>query len=168
MCGAVVDVRVVGFYSLVGGGAVLDPLWVLPGWMGQGIGRTLFEDAVRRAGASGGAIVVPEDLRALGLHLSIDDFGTGYSSLSYLKRFPVDHLKIDQSFVREMARDDFDATIVTPIIGLGHNLGLRLIAEGVETAEQLAYLRDGGRDIVQGHFLGLPLPADRLQKRLAP
>ena len=99
-------------------------------------------------------------LKETGVSLSIDDFGTGYSSLSYLKRFAVDKLKIDQSFVRELLTDQSDATIVHAIIQMAHNLGLRTIAEGVETAAVLEQLQAYGCDEVQGYYLAKPMPAD--------
>ncbi len=105
------------------------------------------------------AIGILRALKALGLQLSIDDFGTGYSSLSYLKRFPLDLLKIDQSFVRDLSVDADSTAIVDSIISLAHGLRLQVIAEGVETAAQLAYLRANGCDQIQGYYFSKPLPA---------
>jgi diguanylate cyclase (GGDEF)-like protein/PAS domain S-box-containing protein len=105
------------------------------------------------------AVELMHNMKALGVNLSIDDFGTGYSSLSYLSRFPIDVLKIDRSFVSDITRDANDAAIVASIIALAHNLKLAVIAEGVETAAQLDYLRSRGCDEMQGYFFSKPLPA---------
>lgn len=97
------------------------------------------------------------ELKNMGIRLSIDDFGTGYSSLSYLKRFPIDTLKIDQSFVKDITTDDDDNEIASTIIAMAHNLRLKVIAEGVETKEQLEILRSKNCDQVQGYFFSRPL-----------
>ena len=95
-----------------------------------------------------------------------DDFGTGYSSLSYLKRFPIDTLKIDQSFVQDLPADGEDDKIVLAIIGLAHALNLTVIAEGVETAEQLGFLQANHCDVMQGYWFSKPLPSADMEKLL--
>ena len=99
-------------------------------------------------------------IKSLGVRIAIDDFGTGYSSLAYLKRFPIDSLKIDKSFVRDITTDRDDASIAAGIIGLGHKLRLDVIAEGVETEEQLAFLYKEGCDAIQGYLCGRPQPPE--------
>ncbi|MDX9670784.1 MULTISPECIES: putative bifunctional diguanylate cyclase/phosphodiesterase [unclassified Pseudomonas] len=106
-------------------------------------------------------------LKALGTRLAIDDFGTGYSSLSYLRRFPIDVLKIDQSFIRGLSDDRNDAALVSAIINLGKGLGLKVIAEGIETAEQLAFLKAHHCEEGQGYFFSKALPADAFAHLLA-
>jgi EAL domain-containing protein (putative c-di-GMP-specific phosphodiesterase class I) len=112
-------------------------------------------------------IATLNNLRALNLQLSIDDFGTGYSSLSYLKRFPINKLKVDQSFVRNMTTDANDASITKSVILLGQSLNLSVIAEGVETAEQLALLKQYGCDEVQGYYFSRPVPQNELAQLLS-
>lgn len=103
----------------------------------------------------------------MGVRLSIDDFGTGYSSLSHLQRFPINMLKIDQSFVLGVTSSAANASITRAIISLAHSMNLSVLAEGVETHEQLAFLRGQGCDEAQGHFFGQPMPGEEFEKLLA-
>ncbi|MBB1603503.1 EAL domain-containing protein [Variovorax sp. UMC13] len=111
-------------------------------------------------------VAVLQGLRRRGLQISVDDFGTGYSSLAYLRRFPVDKLKIDIDFIRDITTRPDDAAITLAIIGLAHSLKLEVIAEGVETAAQLAFLRQHGCDQVQGYYFSRPLPLAALEALL--
>lgn len=110
------------------------------------------------------SILVLKQLKSLGIGISIDDFGTGYSSLNYLKNFPIDYIKIDKSFISELMNDPNDAIIVNAIIKLAHNLHKEVIAEGVETKEQLDFLTNHQCDITQGYFFSKPLPSEEIEK----
>jgi len=106
------------------------------------------------------------DIKALGIGLAIDDFGTGYSSLAYLKRFPIDRVKIDQSFVQGVCNNPDDAAISQAIIALAASLNLKVTAEGVETADQLTFLRDHQCCDAQGYLFSRPVPADAMTRML--
>jgi EAL domain-containing protein (putative c-di-GMP-specific phosphodiesterase class I) len=133
--------------------SALDDAKLQPGYLELELTESaVMEDAEKSAATL-------QILSQMGVHISIDDFGTGYSSLSYLRRFPLDKLKIDRSFVRDLMQNPDDASIVKAIISLAHNLRLRVVAEGVETAEQLSYLRELGCDQYQGFFCSPAVPA---------
>jgi EAL domain-containing protein (putative c-di-GMP-specific phosphodiesterase class I) len=106
-------------------------------------------------------------LKKLGLKVAMDDFGTGQSSLSYLKKFPLDTLKIDRSFIRELQNSHYDKAIVKAVIGVASQVSLRVVAEGVETDDQLAYLRDEGCHSIQGYLFSRPVGADEVARLLA-
>jgi EAL domain-containing protein (putative c-di-GMP-specific phosphodiesterase class I) len=110
------------------------------------------------------AVATMEELERLGVQLSIDDFGTGYSSLSALKTFPVARLKIDKSFIKGLPGDKDDRAVATAVISLGQKLNLKVIAEGVETAEQVAFLRENNCDEIQGYHLSRPMPPGEVEK----
>lgn len=114
------------------------------------------------------AIGILENIRALGLSLSIDDFGTGYSSLAYLRRLPLDTLKVDRSFIQDVANSSQDREIVHAIIAMAHALHLKVVAEGVETAEQLAFLQERDCDQVQGYLFSKPVPLEEILARFPP
>ena len=106
------------------------------------------------------AVAILGRLKALGVRIAMDDFGTGYSSLSYLQSFPFDKIKIDQSFISNVGTNPQSAAIVRAVIGLARGLQLPVLAEGVETQEQLAFLSNEACDEVQGYFVGRPFPID--------
>jgi diguanylate cyclase len=112
------------------------------------------------------AVGVLEELKSIGVRIAIDDFGTGYSSLGYLKRFPIDTIKVDRSFIRDIPADSGDKKIAQAIIAMAHALRLKVVAEGVENAEQLTFLRAQHCDAVQGYFLFRPLPVDEVTDAL--
>ena len=138
----------------------------LTGLEGKYLEIEMTESMVMHDAAKLAAMLV--ELKKLGVQISVDDFGTGYSSLSYLKRFPVDRLKVDRSFVQDIASDHDDATIVRTIIALGHNLGLKVVAEGVETEEQVHFLRQNHCDEMQGYYFGKPMPAEEFAALFEP
>jgi EAL domain-containing protein (putative c-di-GMP-specific phosphodiesterase class I) len=111
-------------------------------------------------------VALLEALRAKGYGLSLDDFGTGYSSLSYLKRFPIDELKIDRAFVTDAARGGRDGALAATIIALGRELGLQVVAEGVETPDQSVFLLSRGCKVQQGYLFSRPVPAEAYARLL--
>jgi len=113
-----------------------------------------------------GSVETLHRLKALGVQLAIDDFGTGYSSLSYLKRFPIDRLKVDRSFITHVTTDPGDASVTQAIIAVAHNLGLSVTAEGVEEVSQLKFLQQHACEEVQGFLFSRPLIADDLAELL--
>jgi EAL domain-containing protein (putative c-di-GMP-specific phosphodiesterase class I) len=122
-------------------------------WLMLEITESLLMDNPLASGA------VLQQLREMGTHMALDDFGTGYSSLAYLKHFPLDVIKIDRSFVRDLVTDADDAAIVRATIGLAASLGMHTTAEGVESAEQVAFLREHGCRFAQGYFFSRPVEA---------
>ncbi len=108
-------------------------------------------------------MAVLREIRKMGISLTVDDFGTGYSSLSYLKDFPLDALKIDRAFVAEIGHEAGGEMLAAAVIAIGQSLGLKVIAEGVESLEQLAFLRQQWCDQIQGFYFSEPLPAEALE-----
>ena len=109
------------------------------------------------------AIIILNQLSDMGIELAVDDFGTGYSSLSYLKRLPIDKLKIDQSFIKDLPDDEEDATITKSVIALAQSLNLKVIAEGVENEAQKNFLIENGCKNIQGYFYGKPMQAAEME-----
>ena len=130
----------------------------------QFLGIELTESAIIREPEV--AILRLEKIKSLGVKLSLDDFGTGYSSLSYLKRFPIDTLKIDQSFIRDVTTEKEDVALVQAIITMAHGLEMDVIAEGVEVREQYEFLVSHDCDTIQGYLFSRPIPADKMQAML--
>ena len=104
------------------------------------------------------------EIKAMGVHVSIDDFGTGYSSLARLKKFPIESVKIDRSFIADVAVDPDDAAIVSAVIAMAHNLRLKVVAEGVETLEQIRFLRERNCDEVQGYLVSRPISPEQVRE----
>jgi EAL domain-containing protein (putative c-di-GMP-specific phosphodiesterase class I) len=133
----------------------------------NGIDSTFLEIEITESSLMADAkktVEVLQELKMLGVRISIDDFGTGYSSLAYLRKFPIDKLKIDIAFIRDVTTNASDAAITTAIINMAHSLNMKVIAEGVETREQLEFLRARKCDEFQGYYFSKPLPAVELEK----
>jgi len=148
-----------GFVEMVE--RVLDQHGVVPGDLTLELTESTLIEAGRHA------LDTLHGLHELGVRIAIDDFGTGYSSLSYLKRFPVDTVKVDRSFVEGLGTVASDTEIVRAVLALGQALGLTTVAEGVETTDQLSTLRELGCDVAQGYFFSRPVPADRMSEAMA-
>jgi len=140
--------------------AILEASGLDPKWLELELTESVL---IKRAES---AATVLQTLRAAGVQIAVDDFGTGYSSLSYLRKFPIDALKIDQSFVRQITTSPDETSIVTAVISMGRSLKLRVIAEGVETAEELAFLQAHHCDEAQGYFFSRPIPPQQFAKLL--
>jgi diguanylate cyclase (GGDEF)-like protein/PAS domain S-box-containing protein len=153
-----VELRGSGFVE--GIGSILDEHGLIP----EDLELELTETFLMQDSSSTAAVL--QSLSDLGVWIALDDFGTGYSSLSHLKRFPIDTLKIDQSFVRDLAMDADDASIVSAVIGMGKGLNIRVVAEGVETREQLAFLRKQGCPEGQGYYFSRPMGAGEFSQLL--
>nr|CRH05804.1 Diguanylate cyclase/phosphodiesterase with PAS/PAC sensor(S) [Candidatus Magnetococcus massalia] len=141
-------------------GAIMNEVGVSPQFLELEITESMMMGDVERA------IEMLHELKGMGFSLAIDDFGTGYSSLSYLKRFPIDTLKIDQSFVRELNEDSEDAAIVSAIISMAQDMGLHVVAEGAENKDQVRFLGERGCGTIQGYYYSKPLPAEGLNDYL--
>lgn len=139
---------------------ILNETGVDPRWLGLEITESVIMENPEES------IIRLKQLQALGIELSLDDFGTGYSSLSYLKHFPIDKLKIDQSFIHDITTDPKDEAMVAAIIVMAHRLNICVVAEGVETEAQLAFLREHGCDQYQGYYFSKPLPDNELSRVL--
>jgi EAL domain-containing protein (putative c-di-GMP-specific phosphodiesterase class I) len=137
--------------------AVIEELNVQPEWFELEITEYAMMEDVEHA------MSVVEQLAEMGFSIAIDDFGTGYSSLSYLKHFRIHTLKIDMSFVRDVTHDPRSAAVVRSITSLGHGLGLKVVAEGVETAEQAQLLADMGCTVLQGYYIGRPMLPEQFE-----
>ena len=144
--------------------ASVEQVLASTGWDAQWLELELTESVIMENAEE--TIRILNQLKQMGITLSVDDFGTGYSSMAYLKRFPLDVVKIDQSFVKDITTDANDATIIKAIIALARGLSLTSIAEGVETEEQLNFLRRHGCDQVQGYLVNRPLPAEQMEQLL--
>jgi EAL domain-containing protein (putative c-di-GMP-specific phosphodiesterase class I) len=149
-----------GFAAMVaevlGGGAAIDPRLLT---------LEVTEDVFVRDGER--ALVVVNDLKEMGVTIALDDFGTGYSSLSYLMAYPVDTVKVDQTFVAKLAQNPAGRTIVTAVVQLAHGLGMTVVSEGVETIEQHVELAELGCDACQGFYFARPMPATSLESLIA-
>jgi diguanylate cyclase (GGDEF)-like protein/PAS domain S-box-containing protein len=159
-----INISAVDFRNPGLGGSIIDILekYELPG---NSLEIEITETAVMQNMET--AVTVLDQLQKAGLSISIDDFGTGYSSLSYLKRFTLSKVKIDRSFITEFTTAKNDAALVSAIIAMGHSLGLKVVAEGVETDEQLRFLQDLHCDEIQGYLISRPVPAEEVSNILA-
>jgi EAL domain-containing protein (putative c-di-GMP-specific phosphodiesterase class I) len=133
----------------------LEAAAVPPSCLGLEVTETVF-----LGGGSGAIGPILQELHKAGIEIALDDFGTGYASLTHLQEYPVDVIKIDQSFIRGLITDSASQAITSVVLGLGRSLGMKVVAEGVETAEQAGCLKAAGCDQVQGYFFARPMPAE--------